>query len=284
MKHLKTYRLFESEGRLSPEIVDLLDVCCVPYPNAPSYKTRADVEKEGRPWGRIWSINPETGLVDVDGSVDFNRKEPGRIVMVHPMKQIVLEDIDFGRVEGHFNCRNKNVKSLIGAPREVGGTFIASSCLLKSLVGGPKVVGAHYECGENSLRDLVGAPEFVGGAFFCSENDLQSLEGAPKVIEGQFRFKRYGFETIDVPAGEWGPEKIIQLYLEGNEKQKRLVEPLFDTIVTPEALQVLVDESPSKMLMSFRNVLGRSSFSGVRWPGEIETEREILTGLDSLGI
>jgi len=282
MKHLKTYRLFESEGRLSPEAREFLDTCCVPYPDGPHFN-------QPRDWGRLWSINPKTGLVDVDGSVNFDRTEPRWANEVHPREKISLKDIDFGRVEGNFDCGNRRIGSLEGAPREVGGSFRAIRCQLGSLVGGPKVVGGFYSCEDNQLQNLIGAPERVGegiygGGFYCSYNPLESLEGAPKFIEGEFVFMGSHKVRIEVPIGEWGPEKVIELYLEGNEKQKKFVEPLFDTIVTSEVLQKIVDENPPKMLMNFREVLDRDSFRRIRWPKNLADEKNLLTDLDALGI
>lgn len=282
MKHLKTYRLFESEGRLTPEAREFLDTCCVPYPDGPHFN-------QPRDWGRLWSINPKTGLVDVDGSVSFDRTEPRWTGEVHPREKISLKDIDFGRVEGNFDCGNRRIGSLEGAPREVGGSFRVIRCQLGSLAGGPKVVGGFYSCEDNQLQNLIGAPERVGegiygGGFYCSYNPLESLEGAPKFIEGEFVFMGSHKVRIEVPIGEWGPEKVIELYLEGNEKQKKFVEPLFDTIVTTEVLQRTVDENPPKMLMNFREVLNRDSFRGVRWPKNLEAEKSLLIDLDVLGI
>jgi hypothetical protein len=282
MRRIKTFRIFESEGRLSPEAREFLDTCCVPYPDGPHFN-------QPRDWGRLWSINPKTGLVDVDGSVNFERTEPRWINEVHPREKITLKDIDFGRVEGNFDCSNMRIGSLEGAPREVGGSFRAIRCQLESLVGGPKVVGGFYSCEDNKFKNLIGAPERVGegiygGGFYCSYNPLESLEGAPKFVEGEFVFMGSHKVKIEVPIGEWGPEKVIELYIEGNENQKRFVLPLFGSVVTTEDIQKLVDERPEKTLVGLKGILDLPVFKGVRWPKGLEREAELLSDLDDIGL
>lgn len=284
MRRIKTFRIFESEGRLSPEAIEFLETCCVPYPKGPHFN-------QSRDWGRLWSINPKTGLVDVDGSVNFDREEPGQNLEVHPRKKITLKDVDFGRVKGNFDCGNVKIGSLEGAPREVGGSFRAIRCGLGSLVGGPKVVGGSYTCEDNQLRNLIGAPERVGegiygGGFYCSYNPLESLEGAPKVVVGNFEFRGVFRRKalIEVPDGEWGPEKVIELYLEGDENQKELVRPLFGSIVTPEDLQKVIDERPEEMAVKFKGILDLPVFRGVKWPKGLEKETGILSVLDDIGL
>ena len=71
-------------------------------------------------------------------------------------------------VDGYFDCNYcRSLKSLEGAPKEVGKGFRCSNC--------------------NSLKSLEGAPEKVGWGFYChSCNSLKSLEGAPKEVGGNF--------------------------------------------------------------------------------------------------
>ena len=71
-------------------------------------------------------------------------------------------------VDGYFDCNYcRSLKSLEGAPKEVGKGFRCSNC--------------------NSLKSLEGAPEKVGWGFYChSCNSLESLEGAPKEVGGNF--------------------------------------------------------------------------------------------------
>jgi hypothetical protein len=139
MRYLRDYKLFESNDGLTDEQRKFLDK-----------------NTSGR-----WSVNRK-GLVDVQGG--FYCQGQG------------LEDflgIRFGRVSEIFSCRDNQLKTLEGSPREVGESFY---------------------CYGNQLRTLEGSPRKVGGGFFCYENPLISLEGAPEVIKYDFRFNNTWFK------------------------------------------------------------------------------------------
>ena len=91
MKNLKTYsQLFESVGELTPEQIEWLDSCT-----------------QG-----TWTLNPQTGLVDVKGDSDCSDQE-----------LTDFKGVRFGVVSGDFYCRDNQLTSLEGAPQEVGGDF-----------------------------------------------------------------------------------------------------------------------------------------------------------------
>jgi hypothetical protein len=121
-----------------------------------------------------WVLNPSTGLVDVEGDVDFH------------LKKIESIPVRFGVVSGFFNCSSNKLTSLVGAPQKVGRDFNCSYNQLVSLKGTPKEVKGDFYCVNNSLTSLVGAPQEVGSSFDCSSNKLTSLEGAPQKVEGVF--------------------------------------------------------------------------------------------------
>ena len=89
-----------------------------------------------------------------------------------------------------FSCAHcKSLKSLEGAPEEVGGSFSCNDChSLKNLEGAPKKVVRGFYCNYcKSLTTLEGAPEEVGRDFNCTDCDsLTSLKGAPKEVGGDF--------------------------------------------------------------------------------------------------
>ena len=160
MKYIQGYRLFENVDSLTREQRKFLD-------------------KYTR--GR-WSVNSE-GLVDVEG--DFYCPRQG------------LEDflgIRFGKVSGNFYCFGNQLRTLEGAPREVGEGFY---------------------CYGNQLKTLEGAPRKVDGNFYCYRNPLISLEGAPEVIKGYFCFKntyfRYTLESFLNRIDDIKPEEISLL-------------------------------------------------------------------------
>ena len=122
-----------------------------------------------------WTLNPKTGLVDVDG--DFWCSNQGLTD---------FKGVKFGEVKRGFNCENNRLTSLEGAPQEVGGSFNCAHNSLTSLEGAPLNVGGYFWCCHNSLTSLVGAPKTVGGSFDCNKNRLTSLVGAPQEVSGSF--------------------------------------------------------------------------------------------------
>ena len=134
MRHIKQYQIFESSASapaLTAVQINWLDKC-------------ADE----------WKLNPQTGLVDVDG--DFYCRRLGLTD---------LKGVKFGKVSGDFYCYGNQLTTLEGAPKTVGGGF---------------------NCGDNELTTLEGAPQVVGGGFYCSDNVLTTLEGAPQTVDGTF--------------------------------------------------------------------------------------------------
>ena len=126
------------------------------------------------------NLNPQTNRYDYDGDLDADI-----------IKNFVSEDkngftINFGKITGNFNCSMIGLKSLKGAPQEVGGSFGCSDNQLTSLKGAPQKVGGSFGCGGNQLSSLEGAPRDVGGNFSCSNNKLTSLEGAPQEVGRYF--------------------------------------------------------------------------------------------------
>ena len=125
-------------------------------------------------------LNPQTNKYDCDG--DLNKND---------LSILVSEDkdgftINFGKITGNFDCSSLGLKSLKGAPTEVGGSFDCPYNQLTSLKGAPKKVGGSFECQGNWLTSLKGAPQKIDGGFWCSGNLLTSLEGAPKKVGGSF--------------------------------------------------------------------------------------------------
>ena len=59
-----------------------------------------------------WKLNPQTGLVDVDGSFHCNRQGLSD-----------FKGVRFGAVGEDFWCYDNLLTSLVGAPREVGEDF-----------------------------------------------------------------------------------------------------------------------------------------------------------------
>ena len=114
----------------------------------------------------------------------------------------------WGSVSRDFYCSGcKKLKSLEGAPKNVGGNFNCSRCdSLVNLEGAPKKTGKDFCCNYcDSLKTLEGSPERVGRNFVCSDCDkLKSLEGAPKEVGNNFHCQ----ECNNLKTLKGAPEKV----------------------------------------------------------------------------
>jgi len=176
----------EWSGKLTPRQIEALDQGCKsPY----TYSGTKDA---------TWSINPETGLVDIIGNFYANKSN-----FITNSKSLL--GIKFGKIEGDFIASAIGLTELEGFPREVtrtlqagqnkfvdlkgctpkiGGTFYLSNNIeLKSLEGAPEEIGGDFNidsCG--SLRSLEGSPKKIGGSMNCSNTPIKNLKGAPEEI------------------------------------------------------------------------------------------------------
>ena len=93
------------------------------------------------------------------------------------------------KVDGTFKCMyNRNLKSLLGAPKEVGN-IIVHNCGLRDLNGFPKInkANGHVDISSNRLTSLVGLPTIVVGKLSIYNNPgLKTLAGCPELVRGDF--------------------------------------------------------------------------------------------------
>ena len=122
MKHVTPYSVFEASAAapaaLTPEQVEWLNQCTED----------------------TWKLNPQTGLVDVDGSFDCSEQGLSE-----------FKGVRFGVVRGCFNCEKNLLTSLVGAPEEVEEYFECSGNHLTSLEGAPRKVGMRFWCHKNTV-------------------------------------------------------------------------------------------------------------------------------------
>ena len=285
MRHLQTYRLFESAQTLTQDQKDFLD----------KYTK-----------GGPWSLNPSTGLVDVDGDFYCSREGLNDLL-----------GIRFGKAHWNFYCNGNNLTSLEGAPQTVGGDFYCSDNSLQTLEGAPQTVGGDFSCNKNKLTTIEGAPQIVNGAFYCSGNMLTSLTGAPQTVGGEFGctdnkltslegapqtvggdFSCYnnrltslagapetvkgGFssDSLKIPRGKWSMDTLIGIFLTGTPQQKQLVAPLVD----PKVIQQQIDENPEGMLIKLKGYLKHPHFQGLKWPRHLDQEKDLLSDLGDVGL
>ena len=113
-----------------------------------------------------WKLNPQTGLVDVDGCFDCSEQYLSD-----------FKGVRFGVVERHFWCSDNRLTSLVEAPREVGRSFF---------------------CDNNRLTSLVGAPREVEGYFYCDNNPVPE-----RTLESIFSFMQKGASYEEVLRRKW---------------------------------------------------------------------------------
>ena len=284
MKHLQTYRVFETAQTLTDEQKKFLD-------------------KNAR---GTWSLNPATGKVDVDGDFrcgdqdlrDFKGISFGSVSKNFDCSYNSLQTLAGApeTVGGSFSCYNNSLRTLEGAPRTVGGSFECFNNSLQTLGGAPKTVGRSFDCFNNSLRTLEGAPRTVKGSFDCSYNSLQSLKGAPKSVGRSFDCsnndlltlegapetvgRKFYSDDIKIPEGEWSQETLIQIFETGAPKQRQMVAPLID----PKVLQKMIDKDPEKMLMKLKDYLKDPHFKDLKWPKHLDQEKDLLSDLSDVGL
>jgi len=110
-----------------------------------------------------YTINDDL-TVDVDGSVHIRNKG-------------LLElPIQFGVVNGHFDCSSNYLYTLKGSPTKVNGMF---------------------NCGQNDLTNLYFSPTFVKDNFLCKLLPLFSLKDFQCDIGGYF-FHSYKNNNPDI--------------------------------------------------------------------------------------
>ncbi len=247
MKHLKTYQIFESNER-----------------NELNREQRKFLNERV---SGTWVFNTSTGLVDVEGNVVFFSND--------------VEDfmgIKFGNVKGTFDCSFNNLKSLEGAPHEVGDRFYCNNNNLASLAGSPKKVGGRFDCDRNSLTSLAGAPKEVGGIFDCRYNNLISLEGAPEKIGGVFLC-----DEFEIRPEEWNIDCWLKMLESSHGEARKLV----ISLLSPEELNNKIARDPAAMVINLKSVWNDPEFKGIKskliWPRGYEKEMNLAGDMGNLG-
>jgi hypothetical protein len=93
--------------------------------------------------------------------------------------------VQFGIVNGSFNCSYNQLQNLQGSPQSAKG-FICSHNFLNSLKNSPKEVYGNFDCSNNLITDLMDGPQYVENNYCCSDNKLISLLGCPPTILDNF--------------------------------------------------------------------------------------------------
>jgi hypothetical protein len=214
-----------------------------------------------------WSVGAD-GKVNVEGDFVCSQQD-----------LVGFKGVRFGRVSGGFSCSNNRLETLEGAPETVGGDFYCGNNRLETLEGAPETVDGGFYCSNNRLETLEGAPETVGEDFYCRDNSLITLEGAPGIIGGDFYSG-----SILIPKGQWGLSGWLKVLEEGEPEAQKLIA----TLISPEALNKRLEESPERTMVALKSVWNSPEFaktrSQLRIPKGYEDEMDLLGDLDDIGL
>jgi hypothetical protein len=154
----------------------------------------------------------EKYVINDDLTVDVNQN----VSLYH--KSLSFFPVQFGTVNGDFNCSENQLISLIGSPRKVTQTFDCTynklitlegapdevdificdyNKTLISLKGCPQIINWDFQCRENSITSLEGGPIKVGNIYDCSNNQLITLKGAPDIINNHFYCSNNQLTNLD---------------------------------------------------------------------------------------
>lgn len=119
--------------------------------------------------------------------------------------------IQFGVVNGDFDCSNNNLISLKGSPYKVKGAFDCANNNLVSLLNGPSFVGKNYIANNNQLEDLEYISPYIGQSIILSKNNINCLKGLPKKVNGLLNLSDNKLTTL-----KHCPEEVTILALVNN--------------------------------------------------------------------
>jgi hypothetical protein len=125
-------------------------------------------EKEIKTWLDNMKIKNYT--INSDLTVDVNND----VNLVN--KGLTTIPIQFGIINGYFDCACNQLTSLKGTPYEVKSWFSVRANKLKTLEGCPKVVHSHFYVSSNALTYLDFLPEKISGAINCTDNPLVKID------------------------------------------------------------------------------------------------------------
>ena len=211
-----------------------------------------------------WSVNPETGLVNIIGSFRCTNQGLEN-----------FREVSFGSVTEYFNCAFNRITSLEGAPRSVGGGFHCNSNNLSSLEGAPIKVEGDFNCANNNLTSLEGSPIFMSDNFYCAGNKINSLKGVSK------KCRLFNFQENEVVNLEGFPVKCLDFNGNGNPLSDKIMARLGKTLIN----------YGSSDQESFRKAV-TNQWTGIDMTGEDETllakynsnlSQEEIRGYEALG-
>lgn len=150
--------------------------------------------------GIINDMDDSRVVINDDLTIDFDSS----IYLDHSPINKLPDYIRFNYVSGDFYVTKcKNLETLKGCPKKIGGTFCCDVCPnLKSLEGAPLDIGVNFFCRRcKKIRSLKGCPTYIPCSFSCVKcPNLKTLDGCPKSVSYQFEVINCGenFTADDV--------------------------------------------------------------------------------------
>ena len=112
-----------------------------------------------------YNINPDF-TIDVD-----------EIVLIENIENGMFPDyIQFNIINWDFDCHSNNLRSLIGGPIKITGSYNCRDNKLTSLEHCPRIIPGWFNCSFNSLKTLDYSPRYVGQTFSCRHNARRFTE------------------------------------------------------------------------------------------------------------
>jgi hypothetical protein len=110
-------------------------------------------------------------------------------------KNLKIIPLQFGKIEGYFDCSENKLTSLKGSPVELKENFCCQRNKLTSLEGSPYVVHGDFYGNDNKLKSLKGCPKEINGEFNLIRNNITDVHGFPK-LKGNFYFQHNPIATF----------------------------------------------------------------------------------------
>lgn len=147
-------------------------------------------------------------------------------------------------VEGYFKCSNNNLISLEYSPKKVNREFNCNYNKLSNLKGLSKELNSHLSCSSNSLTTLEYIPSHIKGDFVCSYNKLSSFEHFPLLVDGMLNFLKNDIpENLLYTFNTKAKGAVIQDFFDNSDMFLREVEQINAKIETKILLNNIINTS-----------------------------------------
>lgn len=146
--------------------------------------------------------------------------------------------------KGSFLCYDNKLTTLDYAPFDITGDFDCRNNQLKSLKNSPKKVPGNFNAAGNPIKNLMDGPKTVGIHYYVGECELKSLKGSPRIIHGDFSCVKNNLSSFND-----GPKKVKgRMFLGENPNAK-----MFPTILVEQNIFFNQEDALFKICQSWIN-------------------------------